>query len=88
MTFIQLMATALELGSCWIQVRKREHASGCPARDDIARHLDLPDRLEVEAMIAIGYPAQPKAGHARDTLLFDRVHQNGFGNPFRFKNTA
>lgn len=87
-TFIQLMATALDLGSCWIQVRKREHASGGPARDDIARHLDLPERLEVEAMIAIGYPAQPKVGHARDTLLFDRVHQNGFGKPYHFKNLA
>jgi len=84
-TFIQLMATALELGSCWIQVRKRDHVSGCPARDIIARQLDLPERLEVEAMIAIGYPLQPKTGHARDTLLFDRVHQNGFGSPYRFQ---
>jgi len=87
-TFIQLMATALDLGSCWIQVRKRAHASGCPARDDIARHLDLPDRLEVEAMIAIGYPAQPKTGHARDTLLFERVHQNRFDTPFHFIKTV
>jgi nitroreductase len=83
-TFIQLMAVSLDLGSCWIQVRKRDHASGVPARDDIARHLDLPDRLEVEAIIAIGYPVQPKAGHARDTLLFERVHHNGFGTPYRF----
>lgn len=86
-TFIQLMATSLDLGSCWIQVRKRAHASGGPARDDIARHLDLPDRLAVEAMVAIGYPAQPKAGHARDSLLFDRVHHNQFGMPFRFKHS-
>jgi hypothetical protein len=35
-------------------------------------------------MIAIGYPAEPKAGHARDTLLFERVHRNGFGTPYRF----
>ena len=84
-TFIQLMATSLDLGSCWIQVRKREHASGGPARDAIAGHLALPEQLEVEAMIAIGYPAQPKTGHARDTLLFDRVHKNGFGRPYRFQ---
>ena len=82
------MATSLDLGSCWIQVRKRAHASGCPARDDIARHLDLPDQLEVEAMIAIGYPAQPKTGHARGTLLFERVHQNRFDTPFHFIKTV
>ena len=84
-TFIQLMAVALGLGSCWIQVRQRTHADGGPARDHIARHLDLPNRLEVEAMIAVGYPAEPKAGHARDTLLFDRVHRNRFGTPYALK---
>jgi hypothetical protein len=72
------------LGSCWIQVRKRTHADGSPARSHIARHLGLPDRLEVEAMIAIGYPAEPKSGHARATLLFNRVHRNRFGTGFLF----
>lgn len=87
-TFVQLMAVSLDLGTCWIQVRKREHASGRPARDEIARHLALPDHLEVAAMIAIGYPEKPKAGHARGTLLFDRVHRNGFGTPYHFEPTA
>ena len=84
-TFIQLMAVELGLGSCWIQVRKRSHADGSPARNHIARCLALPDRLEVEAMIAIGYPAEPKAGHAREGLLFDRIHGNRFGTPYVFK---
>jgi nitroreductase len=83
-TFVQLMAVALGLGSCWIQVRKRAHADGGPARNYVAHQLDLPDRLEVAAMIAIGYPAEPKAGHERDTLLFDRVHRNRFGTPYGF----
>jgi len=87
-TFIQLMAVSLGLGSCWIQVRKRAHADGGPARDVIARHLELPDRLDVEAIVAIGYPAQPKAGHARATLLFDRVHRNRFSLPYRFDTGA
>jgi nitroreductase len=84
-TYIQLMAAALDLGSCWIQVRKRAHQDGGPARDHIARSLDLPERLEVEAMIAVGYPAEPKSGHARETLLFDRVHRNRFGSPYVFR---
>ena len=84
-TFIQLMAVELGLGSCWIQVRKRRHSDGRPARDHIAGHLALPDRLEVEAMLAIGYPADPKPGHARERLLFDRIHRNHFGTPYAFK---
>ena len=84
-SFIQLMAVQLGLGSCWIQVRKRSHAGGGSARDHVARCLALPDRLEVEAMVAIGYPADPKAGHPRETLLFDRIHRNRFGTVYSFK---
>jgi nitroreductase len=84
-TFIQLMAVNLGLGSCWIQVRQRTHAGGGPARDVIARQLDLPDRLEVEAMVAVGYPAEPKTGHGRESLLFDRIHHNRFGTPFIYR---
>jgi len=84
-TFIQLMAVELGLGSCWIQVRKRAHAGGSPARDHIVRHLGLPDRLEVEAMVAVGYPAEPKQGHGRESLPFDRVHWNRFGTAYTFK---
>ncbi len=87
-TFVQLMAVSLDLGSCWIQVRKREHASGRPARDEIAPHLALPGHLEVAAIVAVGYPERPKVGHARDTLLFDRVHFNRFGTPYRFEPKA
>lgn len=81
-TFIQLMAADLDLGSCWIQVRKRTHAEGGPARDHIAGQLGLPDRLEVAAMIAVGYPAESKPGHPGESLLFDRVHRNRFGTPY------
>lgn len=84
-TYIQLMATALHLGSCWIQVRRRQHESGGPAQDDIARHLNLPAGLEVEALVAIGYPDENKTGHARETLLFERVHRNSFGTSYGFK---
>lgn len=81
--FVQLMAADLDLGSCWIQVRKRDHAEGGPAGDYIARELGLPERLRVEAMIAIGYPAESKAGHPRESLLFDRVHRNRFATSYQ-----
>ena len=85
-TFIQLMAVSLDLGSCWIQVRKRAHVDGHPSRDEIVRHLNLPEHLEVEAMLAIGYPAETKTGHARSTLLVERLHRNAFGRPYPFSD--
>jgi nitroreductase len=84
MTYIQLMAADLDLGSCWIQVRKRTHADGGPAGKYIAGQLGLPDRLEVAAMIAAGYPSEALAGHPRETLLFERVHRNRFGTSHDF----
>lgn len=84
LSFMQLAAVELGLGSCWIQVRQRDHAGGAPASDYIAGLLDLPARLQVAAMLAVGYPEAPKAGHPREALLFERVHRNRFGTPYRF----
>lgn len=81
--FVQLMAESLGLGSCWIQIRKRTHASGRPARDHIADRLHIPAHLEVEAMIAIGYPAREKKPHPAASLPFDKVHRGKFGRPFK-----
>lgn len=83
LTFMQLMAVDLNLGSCWIQVRRRSHAEGFPARDHIAGLLALPERLQVAAMLAVGYPADAKPGHPREALLVERLHRNRFERPHR-----
>ena len=81
--FVQLMAASLGLGSCWIQIRKRQQASGRPARDHIAERLNIPEHLEVEAMIAIGYAAGEKKPHPASDLQFEKVHHAAYGRPFR-----
>lgn len=73
-----LAAEDLGLGSCWVQLRLRHHADGEPAGKRAARILDLPESSEVEALIAIGYPAEEKAGHSREKLLWERVHHNRY----------
>jgi len=79
-TFIHLAAAALGLGSCWIQMRKRQNADGRPARDRIAELLALPDNLEVEAIIAVGYPAEEKAPHPQASLPVEKISYNRYGN--------
>ncbi len=81
--FVQLMAASLGLGSCWIQIRERLHASGRPARDHIADCLQIPAHLEVEAMIAIGYAQRGKSPHPASGLQFDKVHHKAYGQPFK-----
>ena len=79
-TFIHLAAASLGLGSCWIQIRKREYAGGRPARERVAELLGLPDNLEVEAFIAVGYPAEEKAPHPQEDLPVEKLSYNRYGN--------
>jgi nitroreductase len=81
--FIQLMAESLGLGSCWIQIRERTHSDGRPARDHIAARLHIPPHLEVEAMLAIGYPAREKTPHPAAALQFKKIHQGKYGRPYK-----
>ena len=76
---LHLAAHDLGLGSCWVQIRKREHDSDTGAGQFIKTLLEISDEIEIEAIIAIGYPAEKKPGRGRDTLLFDRVSYEKYG---------
>jgi nitroreductase len=77
--FIHLSAASLGLGSCWIQIRKRDREDDLTAGQYVARELGIPETMMVQSIIAIGYPAETKAGHAKEKLLYDKVHYNSFG---------
>ncbi len=70
---VHLAAADLGLGSCWIQLRERQHDSGKSSEGYVKELLGLDDHLAVLAMVAIGYPAEEKAGHPADSLLWERV---------------
>ncbi|MGD9731873.1 MAG: nitroreductase family protein [Desulfamplus sp.] len=76
--FIQLAAQALGLGSCWIQIRKREHNKEISAESYIKEILSLPENFKVESMVAIGYPDEDKKPHSRDSLEMEKIFWNGF----------
>ncbi|MBF0413717.1 MAG: nitroreductase family protein [Desulfamplus sp.] len=76
--FIQLAAQALGLGSCWIQIRNREHDQNMSAESYIKNLLGIPDNFKVESMIAIGYPDEDKKSHSKESLEMEKVFWNGF----------
>ncbi|MCG8684327.1 MAG: nitroreductase family protein [Desulfobacterales bacterium] len=76
--FIHLAAASLGLGSCWIQIRKRDHSQDLSADTYIKDLLLAPDNLMIESIIAIGYPAEKKDGHTKETLDYDKVFVNRF----------
>ncbi len=77
--FIHLTAQSLELGSCWIQIRKRDHDSSKSADSYIKDLLGIPDNIMIESIIAIGYPDEVKQGHPKEILEYDKVSFNRYG---------
>ena len=48
----------------------------------IAARLGIPDGLEVESIVAVGYPDSRLPGHPRKNLGYRKVHENRYGNAF------
>ena len=77
---LHLAATDLSLGSCWIQLRKRDHDGSKTAGEYAAEVLGLPAELVVSAIMAIGYPAQQPSPHPTASLQREKVSVNRYGN--------
>jgi len=80
--FIHLAAESIGLGSCWIQIRQRMHDGKKSAQEFIAETLHLPARLQVESIIAVGYPDEKLPPHKKEELLFEKVHRDTYGRPY------
>lgn len=77
---LHLCAADLGLGSCWIQIRNRQHDKKTDSDTYVKELLDLKPDMAVEAILAIGYGAEDKPGHAAETLLYERVSYEKYGN--------
>ncbi len=77
---LHLAATDLGLGSCWIQLRRRNYDDSKTAGEYAADVLGLPAELAVSAIMAIGHPAQQPAPHPKGSLQRDKVSVNRYGN--------
>lgn len=83
--FLHLAATSLGLGSCWIQIRKRKTKDQAWSESYVAELLQIPASLRVESIIAIGYPAETKPSHSRETLQDQKIHFQRYGQPLDLK---
>ncbi|SHN64406.1 nitroreductase family protein [Desulfitobacterium chlororespirans] len=71
---LQLQAQDLGLGSCWVQIRKRNYQDGTPAGEYVKKLLDIPGHLQVESIVALGYPAETRQEPAEDELRREKIH--------------
>jgi nitroreductase len=82
-TLLHLASFDLGLGSCWVQLRGREHASGRSSSDYVSELLGLREGLEVDCLIAVGHPAETKEGHPGSSLHRDKVSFERYGRAER-----
>lgn len=70
---VQLAATSLGLGSCWVQIRNRNDGSGHSSEELVRQILGLDPHLRVDTVIAVGYPAQTPPPVPTESLHWDRI---------------
>lgn len=76
---LHLTAADLGLGSCWVQIRMRDHSQEKSSDKYVKELLSLGNDKVVEAIVAIGYAKEEKAGRPESSLLYDRVSYNTYG---------
>jgi len=79
-TIIVLAAQSLDLGSCWVQIRKREGSGGLNSEKYIKEKLNIPDNLRVLCMVAIGYPDEKKSEKQIPEEKLNDIYFNRFGD--------
>ncbi len=79
LTQMHLMADAIGLGSCWLQVRLRRTPDGSRDVQDVVReHLGIPEKYSVMAILTLGMPAEHPGTRTVDDLLLNKIHHERF----------
>jgi len=75
---LQLQAHDIGLGSCWVQINKRQHNNSTSSEQYVKQLLEIPESKGVLSIIAIGYPAEKKAPIREPELLYHKIHNEKF----------
>lgn len=78
----QFAAESLGLGSCWVQIRDRQHSPDTTAEVYLSEILNIPDSLRIESILVVGYPDEQKPSKELGQLQFDKVRLNSYNTPF------
>jgi nitroreductase len=75
---VQLTAESLGLGSCWIQIRKRNYSKDKTSEKYIQEILGIPEHINIESIISIGWPDETKKPVPRSNLDYQKIRYNYF----------
>jgi nitroreductase len=75
---LQYAVESLDLGSCWCQIRLRDHGGGKSAEKYVRELLGIPEHYLVECIMGIGYPGEEKEPHSKESLDWGKVYHNKY----------
>jgi nitroreductase len=73
---IQFAALSLGLGSCWAQIRNRQHDKNLSAERYVQELLGMPEQVKVECILGIGYPAERPRPVPEEKLQREKIRNN------------
>ena len=76
--YMHLAASALNLGSCWVQVRLRAAANGRSCEEFLREALGFPPNFKAEAILALGAPQRSPSPHDLQKLNLSKIHKEKF----------
>ena len=76
--YMHLAASALNLGSCWVQVRLRTAADGRSCEEFLREALGFPPNFKAEAILALGVPQQSPSPYDLQKLNLAKIHKEKF----------
>jgi len=76
--YMHLAASALNLGSCWVQVRLRAAADGRNCEEFLREALGFPPNFKAEAILALGIPQRSPSPHDLQKLNLSKIHKEKF----------
>jgi nitroreductase len=79
---VQITAHDLGLGSCWIQIRNRDHSPAMSAERYVQELLGLPEHVKVECMVSIGHPGETKKPVPASALDHTKIKRNHYSRTY------
>ena len=78
-TQMHLVADALGVGSCWLQVRMRKASDGMTETQDVVRSiLGIPARYGIMAILTLGMPESHPGPKDISSLPLEKIHYERF----------
>jgi len=75
LAYMDLAASSLGIGSCWVQMRMRKDEKGGDAEQNVRQIMGIEDPFRVVGVLALGVPAEEKQPYDTEGLKWEKVHR-------------